>query len=149
MSNRMDIEVEGADELIRQLRRLGVSTQKALKVAALAGGEVIRQAADPLAPSPVIDKEVVESTKSKAVVDIGPPEDKWYYQFFETGAGPHDITGDPLVFEGDEGTVVTEFVDHPGMAASPFLRPAFDSKKGQAKKEVGGELKRAVQRVAR
>lgn len=145
----MEVRVEGVDVLVRQLRRLGVSTQDALEVAALSGGEVIRQAANLLAPDPVIEKEVEEKTKSKAVVAIGLPKDKWYLQFFETGAGQHDITGAPLVFEGDEGRVVTGRVDHPGMAATPFLRPAFDTKKGRATDAVGDELKGAIDKAAR
>jgi HK97 gp10 family phage protein len=149
MKDRMDVQVEGVDELVRQLRRIGVSTQEALEVAVLAGGEVIRQAANPLAPEPVIDKEVQESGKTRAVAAVGPPEDKWFYRFFETGTERHDITGAPLVFEGDEGIVVTGRVEHLGMAATPFLRPAFDAKKGQAQKAVSGELEQAIDKGAR
>jgi HK97 gp10 family phage protein len=149
MADSLKVQVEGVDELARQLRRVGVSTQQALCVAVLAGAEVIRAAANPLAPEPVIDTEVEESTKERAVAAVGPPKDRWFYQFFETGAQSHDITGSPLVFEGDEGLVITGRVRHPGMVARPFLRPAFDSRKRAAQDKVGDELRRAIEGVGR
>ena len=44
-------------------------------------------------------------------------------------------------FEGSEGLVVTRGVGHPGMAARPFLRPAFDSRKKDARDQVGEVIK--------
>ena len=124
----------------RNVRRLP------LEAAALVGATLFEEAAQPLAPGPHIDKDVAERSKERVSVDVGPDDDHWYYRFFETGAGAHEITGSPLVFEGREDLVVTGRVDHPGMAAQPFLRPAFDGEKDRATDAVGDELRKAVER---
>lgn len=138
--------VEGGDELIQTLRKMGVSVDRELPGAVEAGGEVIRKDAEHRAPGPYIEKEIAEQGRGYAVVAIGPDVGHWYYQFLETGAGAHEITprapGGRLVFEGRGGTVVTGHVSHPGMAASPFLRPAIDSKRSAARDEVGDVLRR-------
>jgi len=137
----ISMQVEGGDELVRKLKAIGADVNGELEVAALAGAEVIRQAADRGAPSAANAVEVLERGNGYVIVGIGPDKEHWFYRFFETGAGPHGITGEPLVFEGREDTVVTWSVDHPGMAARPFLRPAFDGEKQRATKEVGDVLK--------
>lgn len=76
---------------------------------------------------------------------IGPSKRKWWYRYFETGVTAHEITGGPLVFEGDEGLVVTGAVAHPGLAARPWLRPAFDTQDDAAVEAVGEFLRQAVE----
>ena len=139
----MSVTVEGAEEVIAALKRMGRDVDAEIGAAVEEGGEVIRQEANRLAPGPHVVMEVEEG-KGFATAKIGPDEEHWYYRFFETGAGRHLITGDPLVFEGRKGTVITGSVDHPGMAARPFLRPAFDGKSGEARDQLGERLKRAV-----
>ncbi len=138
------MQIKGGEELLRKLRQLGVNVEDVLEVATLAGAQVIANAANPLAPEPLIEAQVTEKRKKSVTVDIGPPEKKWYWRFLETGATGHEITGHPLVFEGDEGLVVTGGVRHPGMAARPFLRPALDTKKSAAVGAVGDEIRRVA-----
>lgn len=136
------VSVEGADELIALLRRLGVRVDQVLEAAAQAGGQEFLDDANRRAPAPLLEMETTERKRGWATVDVGPPEEKWYWRFVETGAQPHTITGEPLVFEGESGLVVTGRVGHPGMAARPFLRPAFDGRQKQARDKTGGVIKR-------
>lgn len=137
--------VGGGERLLKRMEEMGVEVDNALEAAALLGAGVIEQAAEPMAPGPYVEKDVTEKSKERVAVDIGPDGEHWYYRFFETGAGRHRITGEPLVFEGRSGTVVTVEVDHPGMEARPFLRPAFDGEQGRAVDAVGDRLKKAVE----
>lgn len=109
---------------------------------------VIQEAANPKAPEPHIIVEEMEKSGRQVTVGIGPDDAHWYYRYLETGASAHEIRGNPLLrFEGREGLVITGAVNHPGMAAKPFLRPAFDEKKNAAKDEVGAELKKVIERA--
>lgn len=139
------IKLEGAEELQAALRRLGSEAQTAMADAALAGAEVIRDAATRRAPGPYIRAEVVRTTRQVAQVHIGPDEDHWYYQFVETGAQPHLIRprkpGGKLRFEVGGAEVFARVVHHPGMAARPFLRPAFDENSGRAADAAGRRLR--------
>lgn len=139
------VRIEGGEELLRKLKKLGVDVRGVLKAAALAGAEEIRVPANRAAPGPHVVAEVTESRKEYATVGIGPDEEHWYYRFMETGATAHEITGAPLAFEIGGDLVVTGRVGHPGMAARPFLRPAFDRHKGAAEKGVGEKLKKVIE----
>jgi HK97 gp10 family phage protein len=139
------VKIEGGEELLKKLKQMGVDVQGVLKAAALAGAEEIRKPANQDAPGPHVIAEVMDSDKNSATVGIGPDKDHWYYQFMEIGAQAHEITGAPLVFVGEEGLVVTGRLGHPGMAARPFLRPAFDRRKGDAEASVGEKLRRVIE----
>lgn len=139
------VTIEGGEELLRKLRQMGMDVKGALKAVALEGAEEIRQAAAQDAPGPHIVAEVVEQNDRSVTVAIGPDKEHWYYRFIETGAQAHEITGTPLAFEGDEGSVITGRVRHPGMAAKPFLRPAFDHHKDDAKASVGEKLRKIIE----
>jgi len=139
------VTIEGGEELLRRLQQIGVDVRGALEEAALEGAEEIRQPANQNAPGPYIVAEVAEKSDQGVTVAIGPDPEHWYYRFFETGAQAHTITGAPLAFEGEEGTVVTGRVSHPGMAARPFLRPAFDERKDAAKESVGERLRKIIE----
>jgi len=146
MANAFEVHIDGLDEALSALRRAGVSTRPILRGAAQAGADLIAEAARANAPGPEIESDVVESTATAVTVDVGPTKEKWYYRFFETGAGPHAIKGKPLlVFEGDLGLVRIEAVQHPGMAAEPFLRPAFDGQGDNAVETIGDRLRAAIE----
>src|SRR4030067_1033142 len=132
------IKLEGDKELNRKLDQLGARARGALLDAAEAGAEVIEAAAEQKAPGPHIVTGNQKVEGGRAEVDIGPDKEHWYYQFFETGATAHEIAGSPLVFEGDKGLIVTRKVNHTGMPAEPFLRPAL-SEKSEAAKDAAGE----------
>lgn len=143
--NRISVQIEGGEELLRRLRKLGPDVEGILEKAALAGAQEIADAANPLAPAPLIRAEVTDSSKGKVQADVGMPDEKWYWRYLETGATGHEITGTPIAFEGERGLVITGGVRHPGMAATPFLRPAFDSKQDAAKDTTGEVLRKAVE----
>lgn len=148
MSDRIEVTLEGGEELIAALRELDLSVRSTLRSATLAGAEVIVAAADGLAPGPHIDAEVTSASASKIEVAIGPDEEHWYYRFFETGTQPHEIEGSPLLaFEGDEGWVRTRQVAHKGMAARPFLRPAHDEKSQEAQDQLGAVVRERIEQV--
>lgn len=143
---RVSVKIEGGPELIKKLEQMGVDVDRVVEAAATAGAQVIADDANPRAPEPLIATETSERGRGHATVDIGPPDEKWDWKFLETGAQPHTITGSPLVFMGREGLVRVFGVSHPGMAARPFLRPAFDSKKDAATDEVGSVIKKRALR---
>jgi len=146
MGARVVVRIEGGEELLRQLRRLGVDVGAVLEEAALAGARAIAEDANQRAPGPHVETNVEKRSKGSVTVDIGPDKEHWWYRFFESGAQPHEIKGTPLVFEGDAGTVVTGRVSHTGMAARPFLRPALDTREKEATDQVGRVLRGAVER---
>lgn len=142
--NDFTVRVEGGERLIRKLQQLGLDVSAALEISAHAGMEVIHRTADSYAPADMLERETVTRRKNLVEVDMGPPEEKWYWQFLETGTQPHEITPSTaslLVFDGDKGVIRTASVQHPGMEARPFMQPAFDEEKGQAEKEFGQTMK--------
>jgi HK97 gp10 family phage protein len=148
---KITAKIEGDKELLEAFRRLKIDVAAVLEKAALAGAEEIRAAAQSKAPGPHIEIEIDEkqSTANRRVAAIGPDKEHWFYQFFETGAGGHEIDGKTkkaLAFEGREGAIVRRVVKHPGIAAAPFMRPAFDSRKDTAVARAGEVLKKAIER---
>lgn len=109
--------------------------QERLRQAMLAAAEVIRIEAARQAPGPHIVAKMKYVGRRRAQALIGPDKAHWYYQFFETGAQPHEISARRvrrLVFPGRAGIVFVQRVRHTGMAAQPFLRPAADHKLHEA-----------------
>ena len=147
------VRIEGADELKAKVEALQTKARGAiLEKAALKGAKVIEQEAERNAPGPHIVTEVRASAKYAVEFGIGPDAAHWYYGFFETGTGIHIITpktGRAIAFSGAGGEVVRFLAVHPGMKAKPFLRPAFDTKSGDATAAVGAELVRGINAVAR
>jgi len=148
---KITAKIEGDKELLEAFKRLKVDVAVVFEKAALAGAEEIRAAAQSKAPGPHIEVEIDEkqSTPGRRVVSIGPDKEHWFYQFFETGAGAHEIDGksrQALAFVGREGAVVRKVVQHPGIGAAPFMRPAFDSRKDAAVARVGEMLKKAIEK---
>lgn len=145
------VEMEGVDELLRKLKRAGAIMKDEQEAAFLAGAKVIRDEANARAPtSNAVITEVEKSTATSCVVKVRLQHGKWYLRFFEFGAARHGIThkkAAALAFEGDEGPVVIGGVDHPGMVAQPFLRPAFDTKKDAATKAVKEYLERRLKQL--
>ena len=150
MADKITVKIEGGEELKRRLKKLGqAAAGAALVKAGEAGAKVLQKAANSRAPGPHIEAEVVKADADSVQVEIGPDKEHFYYRFFEMGAAPHDIHGNPLVFEGREGTVFTPGVRHPGMGARPFLRPALDEKQDAAVKAAGDVLRSKIDKVAR
>lgn len=141
---KITVRLEGGEELLAALRKLEADIEGALRAAALAGAQPIVAAANSRAPGPHIEAEVVSVSGSRATAAIGPDKEHWFYRFFETGAAPHEIEGSPLVFAGREGMVRTARLSHPGMAAQPFLQPAFGERQDEANSAMGASLRSQV-----
>ena len=141
---RIKATIEGGDELAEKLVRMGVDVDKVLEAAAQAGARVLAQGANRYAPQAIIATETQSIKKHRVEVDVGPPDDKWYWQFLETGAGPHEIPG-PLTIEFEGEVHVVGGASHPGMSARPFMRPGFDTSQGGAVDAVGDKIRRVVE----
>lgn len=145
MAKRVRANVEGGTELLQKMHRMGLDVGAILEQAAMAGAELIANAANQIAPEAKIGTEVAWNERGQAAVNIGPPAEKWYWRFLEFGATAHEITGNPLIFQGDSGLVIIGRVEHTGIAATPFLRPAFDDRKDAAVDATGGEIRKAIE----
>lgn len=148
---RVGAEVQGGEELIAALKELGLSVKGSVRKACRQGSKVMRDAAEANARSVspgTSGKHAVIKSRGNKVTQvefyIQPSKKKWYFKFFETGAVPHEIPG-PLAFEGDAGSVLVSSAQHPGMAARPWLRPAFDNNRDAAAARVGEVLKEIIE----
>lgn len=146
-SNRVVVEVQGADELISKLKALGENVRTARNDATMAAADVWVKGMNDLAPGPHIDAIIATNTASQVVVEVGPEDIHWTYRFFEFGAQPHEITPrakKALAFEG----VVFKRVRHPGMPARPFMRPVADGKQDEVVEAFGRHLAAIIERHA-
>lgn len=144
----LSITEESWRKLQAQLKRLeSVARKDVMEKAVTAGAEVIRDEANVLAPGPHIELSVPTVTNTNAIAHVGPDAEHWQYRFMELGATPHEITGAPLVFWGDDGLVVTRSVSHPGMIAEPFLRPAAEEKSQQAQEAMAAVLESEMRKA--
>lgn len=120
----------GFEELDRKFAALSRETQgKELERAAHEGMDVIREAAETLAPRRTgllaqnLDQETVQAIATAATIHMAPEGDAWYGILQEIGTEHHP--------------------------AQPFMRPAFDATKGDATDAVGAALLRNILGVAR
>lgn len=146
-----EVKVEGLPELIAEMKGLGLRVNSNLRAAMRKGMKVIQAEAEQNAQSISKGKATrIEATsrvqEGKVSVELHISKKKFYLGFFESGVQPHEIKGAPLVFEGDRGLIVIGGVNHPGMPAQPWLRPAIDSKKDAAVQEVGRALREVIEK---
>lgn len=147
-SNRIEVTLEGGEELAAALRALDGGVKRVLRAAMLAAAEPVVDTGNARAPGPHIDAEVLSASEGRVTVAVGPDKAHWYYQFLERGVAAHEISGSPmLAFDGREAMIRTASVSHPGMAARPFLRPAFDEKLKAAEDAASAVLRAAVMAV--
>lgn len=146
---RAAVQIDGLDELLDKLHRLGADVRKEHTDAVVYGAGFIKIEANRMAPAPHIGIEVEKAGREQVSVAVGPTKEKWYYRFFELGAQPHEITGRPLTFEVEEDLVRPWKVHHPGMPARPFLRPAFDRRKDKAIEAVADRLRQRIKALER
>ena len=139
----VSVTLDGGDELIARLRAMGANVRRELRAAGIEAAQEVEDRANALAPGPHIIHEVLSARQNEVTVAVGPDKEHWYYRFAETGAKPHSIGGG-LAFEGDQGLVVTESVQHPGRADKPFLRPALDEGAADATEAMGARLRAVV-----
>ena len=148
MATVAKLRIEGSRELKQKLEMLQGKARAALMTSAEAGADPIRDEMQRLSPDGTLiflgNQELGDGT---AEVDIGFDEEKWHLRFFEFGATDHEIKGSPLAFEGESGLVITGSVQHPGMPAKPFMRPAADSKKDEARDAAGEVFKKEIDKL--
>jgi len=150
MGDFLGAKIEGGEEMLKQMKALGLNTRKVLAAATRAGLKVVQVEAEQNAKGissrgGKATRLVLSSKKpTHATADLGPGKKKWYLRFFETGAQPHEISG-PLAFEGDRGLVLIGGVSHPGMSAQPWLRPAFGAKRDAARDAFGETVRAAIE----
>ena len=150
MRDEVDVTIEGFAHLMRVLAELDIDVGEALEGIVQAAAEGVRAEADRLIEEPINGTETRERSRTTVSVAIGPVEEKWYYRFFEFGAGEHVIARRRerwLVFVGKDGFIRTRKVEHPGMSMrKPFLRPAIDDKWREAVDKIGTGIKRVIRK---
>jgi HK97 gp10 family phage protein len=125
-------EVHGLAELRRALNKLPERVElNILSAMARAGAQVVRK--DALARLGTADKKSVVLRKRKtrrglAKYSIGPSGEKFYLMFLELGARPHSIKPKKanVLADKESGFFAGGEVQHPGVTARPWLRPAID-----------------------
>lgn len=123
----MKIELEGFDELEQKLLQMGKEAGQSIDKATSTGAWYVRGRQEAQAPEKNVTTVVKESSdEHSAVYLIGLIPAKWFLRFFEYGAQPHEITGAPLKFFGNFGFIQAPKVNHPGMAAQPFVKPSLN-----------------------
>jgi HK97 gp10 family phage protein len=122
------IRLEGADALNKALRDVGARAGGlVLRRAAEAGGAVIKQEAQRLAPVDEgdlrdgITAEPGRLQQGRAQINVGVGKNEWYGKLVELGTEK--------------------------MAAQPFLRPAFDTKAEEATEAVRDVLRDSLKDV--
>ena len=122
--------VRGAKELEAKLKKIGSAVQGImLEKAAMAGGLIIRDRAEELAPhltgflEEKIEVQVAKKKKDQVQVSIGPHRRAFYGHMQEFGTVKH--------------------------AAQPFMRPSFDEKKDEATRTTAKFFWGAIRAVAR
>lgn len=143
----LKVVIEGGDELIRELKRIGADVDAVLFVAIEAAGKVVQEAANPNAPSPHVELSRPKKVRGGVEISVGPDKEHWYHRFFETGAAAHPIKArdkKALLFTDRE--TYRRVVQHPGMPAQPFLRPALDENENAVRDGFGDKVKAAIKR---
>lgn len=121
-----------------------------------AGAEVIRRAAaDNLGPGnrKNIGKQRSrrESNDYSEVHIIGPVKDKWYLQFFEIGAAPHEIKPNrkkALLGHGYDHPF-SGTVNHPGITPNHFLTRAVRENQEAVKNAVIDKINERIRKITK
>ena len=149
MADNVQIELQGVAELVATLEQIGADVQGVVEQIALAAAVPVAKAIEAKAPGDIgqsIVTATTEKSKKRVTVSVGPDKKKWIARFLEYGTSPHAITADekkalklyPL------GDVFRRSVNHPGMAAQPFMRPAFDETQGEAQTAAGQKVAEVI-----
>lgn len=153
---RGTVRLDGAQELLGKFAALASVVLDTAPEAALAGAEVIRQAASDNARAgrkyatgdlaDHIVKELDERAleRERVLVKIGPDREHFYGLFVELGHAQVRVTG-----RYRKGGRIYRQTEQMGQVPPyPFLRPALDEKKAEATQEVGRVLWQAIERAA-
>lgn len=149
MSNPVKIsgKLEGADELIAELKKVGLSVKGTTRKGVRAGMKAMQvnaeRRASTLSTRRGKSTKIAISSKQRGAVtgQLGPSKKKFYLRFFETGTRPHVIPQRYMRL----GRAVSRRIKHPGMAARPWLRPAFDESTAAARAAFGQAMLSAIE----
>ncbi len=154
---KVDASIEGVDQLIAQLQKAGANVKKSEMGAIRAGGNVIKAAAKANARRLTTrGGKVVQLRVRKRptfiVGSITPAKGFGFLQIREYGSGPGkrwSINGKPFTFFSFTANRVirTRMIEHPGTAATPWLRPAFDQNSDRAAEAVAQALRDAIEKA--
>jgi len=134
------LRIKGGDELARRLEALGDKAGQIIEPAAMAGAEVIREAASENASKGTyatgklarhIVAKVEDVERMSATIAVGPDKEGYYAPWVEFG---HALVRG----KRKEKKVVGRVPPH------PFLRPALDENRKQAREAVANEIKRRL-----
>lgn len=131
MSFKMSVRITGADELARRLNILGDKAKEIVEPAARTAAEVIEKAAKENVPHKTgnLKKSIKSEAESiaplKATFTVG--SDVFYAPFVERG---HPVVRNKKVIGSAD--------------PHPFLRPALDENKAEAKKVFADEVRRRL-----
>lgn len=140
-------KLEGADELLAELQAVGLSVKGTTRKGVRAGLKAMQvnaeRRAGALSTRRGKSTKIAISSKARGAVtgQLGPSKKKFYLRFFETGARPHTIKQTYMRL----GRSVTRRIKHPGMAARPWLRPAFDESTAAAQQAFGQAMRQAIE----
>jgi HK97 gp10 family phage protein len=153
MADKFTAEVEGAEQLVKDLLNVGLNVNKSVVGAVRKGGRVIRNQAEAnangISQKPGKKTSLrVRKRKGFVVGSIFPAKGHAELRLVEYGtpAGYRWARkGGPFVFYAGNKKIVTRIINHPGTAARPWLRPAFDTKADEAARVLGDTLKDAIE----
>lgn len=155
------VEIKGAAELYKSLSALPAKIEKNLLRGALrAGGK--EYADEARARVPVRSGDLRESirvsaraVRGRVVATVkagGGKKDVFYAHLVEHGTAPHVIIAGGGTKAGKVlaagARIFGAKVDHPGATAKPFMRPAFDTKSGDALDGVTAYLRKRIEKLA-
>lgn len=140
--------IEGANEIARELHRRRMNVETGLEEILHAAAGVIQEAAAAnvrATAQGVADemaRETMEKRPDSVVVGVGPTKAHWYSHIIEFGAKGHLVTTRTQKALQFINGAFRRGAQHPGLPAKPFLRPALDTRKGEAQAVAGREFKR-------
>ena len=154
MSDFIKVEgtVEGVEGLMKALSEQALNIKKTTKGAVRAGAKVIGAAAKANANRISSQKGNKVSVRVRqrqgfVVASIFPAKGHAELRVIELGskAGWRYARKGPFRFYAGRRLIVTHRIKHPGTAAKPWLRPAFDGSKDAATQAVGESLRKTIE----
>jgi HK97 gp10 family phage protein len=140
-------EVIGGKDLIAELKAVGLNVKGTTRKGVRAGAKVIQAEAERRASAlskrggKAVKIQVKARDRNSVTASIGPSKKKFYLRYLETGTQPHAIT-----IRRRGGVPIRAYtLHHPGHAARPWLRPAFDATTTAAAAAVGEELRKCIE----
>ena len=144
------VKIEGLSEMNKALKKLDAKVATKISRAGLAeAAKVMRKEMRARAPrdSGNLRKNIKYKLKRFQrrgyKGSVGVMSKAFYASFIEYGSSPHKIKG--VAIEGKPFASV----DHPGIEAKPFLRPAFEAKKEAAIKAIGPKVWAMIKKEAK